>query len=158
MVVRATAGGWRCLLLRAFGYWDFPKGLVEPGEDPRAAAIREVEEETGLAGLEFRWGEDFLETAPYAGGKVARYYLAESPAGEAALPVSPELGRPEHDEFRWASVRRGAAIARAARAADRRLGAGHGRTSLGEGDADQRLFSSSVASAIGALRGAVARC
>ncbi len=101
MVVRATAGGWRCLLLRAFGYWDFPKGLVEPGEDPRAAAIREVEEETGLAGLEFRWGEDFLETAPYAGGKIARYYLAESPRGEAALPVSPELGRPEHDEFRW---------------------------------------------------------
>ena len=101
MVVRATAGGWRCLLLRAFGYWDFPKGLVEPGEDPRAAAIREVEEETGLGGLEFRWGEDFLETAPYAGGKIARYYVAESPCGEAALPVSPELGRPEHDEFRW---------------------------------------------------------
>jgi bis(5'-nucleosidyl)-tetraphosphatase len=31
----------------------------------------------------------------------ARYYVAESPAGDVRLPVSPELGRPEHHEFRW---------------------------------------------------------
>ena len=49
-----------------------------------------------------RWGEDFRETPPYAGGKVARFYLAESPVGAVDLPVSEELGRPEHDEFRWA--------------------------------------------------------
>jgi bis(5'-nucleosidyl)-tetraphosphatase len=91
----------KCLLLRAFRYWDFPKGLVAPGEDPLAAAIREVEEETGLTGLVFRWGEAFRDTEPYSGGKVARYYLAESPSGDVRLPVSPELGRPEHDEFRW---------------------------------------------------------
>jgi 8-oxo-dGTP pyrophosphatase MutT (NUDIX family) len=101
VVVRRQAGGWRCLLLRAFAYWDFPKGLVEPGEDPLATAIREVEEETGLGGLVFRWGEAFRETERYSGGKIARYYVAESPAGEVTLPVSPELGRPEHDEFRW---------------------------------------------------------
>jgi bis(5'-nucleosidyl)-tetraphosphatase len=99
--VRRHPDGWRCLLLRAFRYWDFPKGRVEPGEDPLAAATREVEEETGLADLAFRWGEAFHETAPYSGGKVARYYVAESPRGEAKLPVSAELGRPEHDEFRW---------------------------------------------------------
>lgn len=28
--------------------WDIPKGLAEPGEDPRGAALRELEEETGL--------------------------------------------------------------------------------------------------------------
>lgn len=28
--------------------WDIPKGLAEPGEAPREAALRELEEETGL--------------------------------------------------------------------------------------------------------------
>ncbi|MFN3919993.1 MAG: bis(5'-nucleosyl)-tetraphosphatase [Methylohalobius sp.] len=91
----------RYLLLRAFAHWDFPKGLVEPGEAPLAAAIREVREETGLSDLVFRWGETYCETPPYGQGKVARYYLAESPTGEVQLPVSPELGHPEHHEFRW---------------------------------------------------------
>lgn len=89
------------LLLRAYNYWDFPKGLIEPGENPKAAAIRELEEETGLKNPIFRWGDDFIETGPYNHGKVARYYLAEVPEGEVVLPVSMELGRPEHDEFRW---------------------------------------------------------
>ncbi|MDX1434102.1 MAG: NUDIX hydrolase, partial [Gammaproteobacteria bacterium] len=39
--------------------------------------------------------------APYRGGKVARYYLAESPGAHVELRPSPELGRPEHHEFRW---------------------------------------------------------
>lgn len=99
--MRRHAGGWRCLLLRSFRYWDFPKGLVEAGETPLAAAIREVAEETELADLAFPWGESFHETSPYSGGKVARYYVAESAGGEVQLPVSPVLGRPEHDEFRW---------------------------------------------------------
>lgn len=30
------------------GAWTVPKGLVEPGEEPLAAAIREFEEETGI--------------------------------------------------------------------------------------------------------------
>lgn len=31
------------------GAWSIPKGEVEPGEDPRAGALRELEEETGVA-------------------------------------------------------------------------------------------------------------
>ena len=81
---------------------DFPKGLVEPGEMPEATAAREVREETSLGDLAFRWGYDFRETQPYAGGKVARFYVAESATGEVVLPVSETLGRAEHHEWRWA--------------------------------------------------------
>lgn len=99
--MRRTADGWRLLVLRAYRNWDFPKGLIEPGEAPFAAAVREAREETGIADLAFRWGEDFRETEPYARNKVARYYLAETRQEELTLPVSPELGRPEHHEYRW---------------------------------------------------------
>ena len=90
------------LLLQVYGYWDFPKGLVDKGEDPQTGAIREVKEETDLADLNFRWGHDYRETSPYRNGrKIARYYLAESTEGEVYLPISPELGHPEHDNFKW---------------------------------------------------------
>ena len=102
-VVRPAGTDWRYLVLRAFRNWDFPKGEVEPGEDPLEAALREVREETSLEALEFHWGHVFRETEPYARGKVARYYLAVSPSGQVRLPVAPELRRAEHDEFRWAT-------------------------------------------------------
>lgn len=101
IVVRRHGDHYRYLVLRAYNYWDFPKGLVEAGEEPLASAVREVAEETTLTDLDFRWGEDYRETGPYARGKVARYYVAESAQGEVSLPVNPELGYPEHHEFRW---------------------------------------------------------
>ena len=36
VVVRQAAAGWLFLMLRAYRNWDFPKGLVETGEDPSA--------------------------------------------------------------------------------------------------------------------------
>ncbi len=33
------------------GSWDMPKGKIDPGETPEQAALREVEEETGLSSL-----------------------------------------------------------------------------------------------------------
>jgi bis(5'-nucleosidyl)-tetraphosphatase len=101
VIVRFRHGEPWFLLLRAYRYWDFPKGRVEPGELQLAAAIREVEEETALTNLEFRWGEAFTETERYGNNKIARYYLAVAGPGEVHLPVNPELGHPEHDEFRW---------------------------------------------------------
>jgi len=101
VVVRPLPPGWRYLLLRIYRTWDFPKGGLEPGETALQGAIREVEEETGLTDLEFRWGEVYCDTEPYSAGKVARYFLAVSLVQEVHLPISPELGRPEHHEFRW---------------------------------------------------------
>lgn len=101
VVVRETPDGARFLLLRAYRNWDCPKGLVEPGEDPLAAAVRETKEETGIDDLEFAWGHDYHETPSYAGGKVARYYVARTKKETIELPIRPELGRAEHHEYRW---------------------------------------------------------
>ena len=92
------------LMLRAYRNWDFPKGMVETGEDPLAAARREVREETLIEDLEFEWGEVYQETGPYGNRKIARYYLAATRTEKISLPVSPELGRPEHDEWRWVDL------------------------------------------------------
>jgi len=102
VVARRGNGGWRVLVLRAYRNWDFPKGVVEPGEAPLDAAIRETAEEAAISDLAFRWGEGYCETAPYGRGKVARYYLAETTQAFITLPISPELGHPEHNEWRWA--------------------------------------------------------
>lgn len=99
--VRREADGWRLLVLRAYRNWDFPKGAIEPGEEPLAAARRETAEETGLRDLEFTFGESYKETLPYASNKIARYYLAETQEERIDLPISHELGRPEHHEWRW---------------------------------------------------------
>ncbi len=103
VVLRRFDDEWRCLMLRVYRNWDFPKGEVEPRETAFAAAQREIMEESSLAALEFPWGEASCETAPYSGGKVARYYLAVAPTGTVALPVNPALGRAEHHEYRWVS-------------------------------------------------------
>jgi 8-oxo-dGTP pyrophosphatase MutT (NUDIX family) len=102
VVVHWNRDHYDYLLLRAYNYWDFPKGVVEANESPLQAAIREVEEETTLTGLRFRWGDVYRETHPYnQGRKVARYYIAESASTEVRLTPNPELGRPEHSEYRW---------------------------------------------------------
>lgn len=101
VVVRRAPSGWLFLMLRAYRNWDFPKGMVDTDEDPLAAARREVREETLIEDLEFEWGTVYQETGPYGQRKVARYYLAATRTEKVILPVSAELGRPEHDEWRW---------------------------------------------------------
>lgn len=52
VVVRAgPAGIVQVLILYRRGEWDLPKGKLDEGETVAECALREVEEETGLAGL-----------------------------------------------------------------------------------------------------------
>src|SRR4051812_1964493 len=52
VVVRRMRGGPFVAVIRPqgrdAGHWALPKGLVQRGEDPLTAALREVAEETGL--------------------------------------------------------------------------------------------------------------
>jgi predicted NUDIX family NTP pyrophosphohydrolase len=91
------------------GAWMIPKGLIEPGEAPAEAALREFEEETGtrLPAIRFR-----LATVRQAGGKVVEAFAVEGdldPAGirsnEFEIEWPPRSGRmerfPEVAEARW---------------------------------------------------------
>ncbi len=53
VVVRRLRGEWHAAAIRPGGktdVWALPKGLVFPGEDPAATALREIAEETGVRG------------------------------------------------------------------------------------------------------------
>lgn len=92
------------LILRAYKNWDFPKGGADAGETPLETAKREMIEETGIQQFSLDWGEVSMDTGIYAGGKVATYYIAKVIKAKILLPISEELGRPEHDEYRWVSL------------------------------------------------------
>lgn len=71
------------LLIRdPYRNWGFPKGHLEEGEDPSAAALREVGEETGLAGLEMRAVVETIDwTFRFRGRKihkVCHFFLMET--------------------------------------------------------------------------------
>lgn len=103
VLARTTDETCLTLMLRAWHHWDFPKGLLEAGEEPLQAAVREVGEETGIHDLNMDWGDRFIETGPYSRGKTARYYLASTTTAAVVMGPSPETGEPEHHEWRWVS-------------------------------------------------------
>lgn len=54
-VIFREEGGRRLYLLLHYptGHWDFVKGKIEPGEEPRQTVLRETREETGISDIEF---------------------------------------------------------------------------------------------------------
>jgi 8-oxo-dGTP pyrophosphatase MutT (NUDIX family) len=94
IVFRRSARGVRFLLIRdSYQNWGFPKGHVEAGESPDAAALREVEEETGLCGLSMRAPVEVIDWHFRFRGrlvhKVCHFFLIEAARG-AARPLRKE--------------------------------------------------------------------
>ncbi len=77
------------------GFWEFPGGKVDPGEDFASALIREFKEETGLTvSLNSVLGSGEWERQNY---KIAYLFLRVSCfCGEISLSR-------EHDDSRWVS-------------------------------------------------------
>jgi ADP-ribose pyrophosphatase YjhB (NUDIX family) len=84
--------------------WSLPKGRLEPGEDERTAAVREIEEETGIKTLKF------IEIL----GTYSRFKISKDGKGEEKtvkktitlfLYKTKELELkptdPDHPEARW---------------------------------------------------------
>jgi bis(5'-nucleosidyl)-tetraphosphatase len=102
VVLHHDGSRYRFLVLRMFSEWDFPKTLVEHGEDALAAAIRETREATGIDELELNWADEYRETVPHEDGSVSRYYLAESRTMEVELRIP--AGGEDDFEFRWVTA------------------------------------------------------
>ncbi len=84
----------RILMIHRRGFWDLPKGKVDPGETLQQAALREVEEETGVQGL--RLEGELLDTFHVYSDKKGRvlkrtaWYRMEAPAQKKLVPQANE--------------------------------------------------------------------
>jgi 8-oxo-dGTP pyrophosphatase MutT (NUDIX family)/phosphohistidine phosphatase SixA len=83
--------------------WSFPKGKLERGEQPIAAAVREVDEETGLrVWLGPRLRDDHY-TASGGQPKVVSYWCAQPPRKADITGFEPNS---EVDQVEWLSLSR----------------------------------------------------
>ncbi len=106
VLVRRMRGRWWLAVVRPQGkrdgIWVLPKGLVDAGETPAEAALREGHEETGLrARLSSKLG-DVRYVYTWDGErifKIVSFYLAYAAGGRiGALPEGMDL---EVAEVRW---------------------------------------------------------
>ena len=103
------ASGVEILLIRRAahrifpGLWQCVTGGIEPGERAPAAALREVHEETGLAGADLEAFFDLDQVAPFydegSDGVVVSAIFAARVRPDAIAALSHE-----HDAMRWAAA------------------------------------------------------
>jgi putative (di)nucleoside polyphosphate hydrolase len=97
-------------------WWQMPQGGIDAGEDPRAAAARELFEETGVRSIEFmaEAPEWYLYDLPahlvgvswggrYRGQK-QRWFAFRFLGDDREVDIAPEGHKPEFEEWRWADI------------------------------------------------------
>ncbi len=104
LLMTGEPGSRQFLLMRHRDRWDLPKGHCEDGESFRQAALRETEEETGIASdaisLDPSFSFDLVYPVTYKrfGDQIfekhVRYLLGY-------LETKPELKITEHESARW---------------------------------------------------------
>ena len=87
------------LLHYTAGHWDFPKGNIEPGENEKQAALREIREETGITDVEFIDGFRMKIEYRYRQGK--RLVLKEVVLFLAQTHTRQVILSHEHIGFAW---------------------------------------------------------
>jgi putative (di)nucleoside polyphosphate hydrolase len=95
--------------------WQMPQGGIDPAEDPRQAAMRELWEETGVRSAEYLGETDWLtyDFPPYDGppshrlakfrGQRQKWFALRFTGQDSELdPLTPRNGQaPEFDQWRW---------------------------------------------------------
>lgn len=74
------------------GFWEFPGGKVEDGEDPRAALVREIDEELGI---HIRVGAFLAESDFTYPGKTIRLQVHWVVTSDSKVELR------EHDAMKW---------------------------------------------------------
>ena len=94
IVRRSDTDWWRPL------HWEIPGGKIDDtDETANHAAIREVEEETGLELIQCR----FMEL--YKSERITKFYfISRWWVGDVGIPITQENGIIEHDAYKWASI------------------------------------------------------
>lgn len=97
------------LFIKRLGVWDLPKGKIEKHESPEMAAIREVEEECGVKGLQIVrqldstyhiYRSSFLKFPNNLVLKETKWFLMSCAEGQTLVPQLEE----NIEEVRWFSL------------------------------------------------------
>lgn len=94
-------------------HWQMPQGGIDEGEDPRAAAFRELHEETGARSaqvvheiedwLKYDFPVEIIEAKRFRNRGQRQKWFAMLFTGEDS-EFDLEVHKPEFDEWRWADI------------------------------------------------------
>ena len=94
--------------------WQMPQGGIDQGEDPKEAAIRELEEETGITDAQViaeyeGWLTYDLPNELYGkiwkgnfGGQTMKWYVMRFNGNENEINI--ETAHPEFSEWKWTEI------------------------------------------------------